>query len=229
MEFLIANIKPLFQIIVSIIGFILSIWGLNRKRWAIFAIGIGFILAVFISTIYEDPQFGTLVTSLSTIALAIVAIFSFRESMQLRKQNQERDEQNRKEHLLGEIINWAVDIIDVDFGKGTSFAQGQITPDDPQDKLKYEYVKISKRLFEYQALDTRSRYIKQIVKSFSPDLQKSILNVISQMNKIRRELPKRIDNISDEKISESTEKTAHELREASIKLIELAADKMTGR
>lgn len=111
MEFLFANIKPLFQIIVLAIGFILSMWGLNRARWTILAAGISLIFTVFISTIYENPQFGIMISSLSTITLAIVAIFSFRESMQLRKQSQEREERDRKEHLLSEIIRWATDIV----------------------------------------------------------------------------------------------------------------------
>ncbi len=70
----------------------------------IFVFGIFTFLYAFIANLAD------VFTVWATLVLAGVAVFSFEENRRLRKQYKEREERDRKERLLNEIIEWAEDI-----------------------------------------------------------------------------------------------------------------------
>ncbi|MFC1940673.1 hypothetical protein ACFLXO_08355 [Chloroflexota bacterium] len=143
MEYLLANIKPLFRMAVIIIASVLCLWGAIKAKWGMIVVGFSFIAAVFISNIYESQQFSAAMSTISVIVLAIVAIATLIENMRLRKQSYERDERDRKERRLSEIIQWATDAVDVEFGKYRRISINDFESDSTRIQINiFEYTRL---------------------------------------------------------------------------------------
>ncbi len=134
---------------------------------------------------------------------------------------------DRREHLLNEIIEWATDVINCGFG---DIARDTFRVVPEEDKLKHTLTDLSNKLFRYQAIDTRSKYIKEVTKVFRKDrkdLQTAVLAVVSCLNTVRTVIPKRMDNFEDKTSAEELSDAEHKLRNSAIALIELTANTKT--
>jgi len=80
-----------------------------------------FVFGIFVFLYANIADLADVITVWATLVLAGVAVFSFEESRHLREENRQREQRDRKEHLLNEIIEWATDIskcginADIDF------------------------------------------------------------------------------------------------------------------
>ena len=77
----------------------------SRRVWG----ALLFVFAIFVFLFANIADLADAFIVWATIVLAGVAVFSFEESRRLRKQYKEREELDRKERLLNEIIEWASD------------------------------------------------------------------------------------------------------------------------
>ena len=75
----------------------------SRRVWG----ALLFVFAIFLFLHANIADLADVFIVWATIVLAGTAVFSFEESRRLRKQYTEREERDRKERLLDEIIEWA--------------------------------------------------------------------------------------------------------------------------
>jgi len=69
-----------------------------------------FVFGIFIFLYANIADLADVFIAWATLVLAGVAVFSFEESRRLREQYKKREEHDRKERLLNEIIEWGLDI-----------------------------------------------------------------------------------------------------------------------
>jgi len=183
-----------------------------RRNWLGFLeYGLGLLIAlgifyVFV-TFYDD---WLAFSAFATLLLALAAFLAIRHSS-------EQEKHNRKERLLNEIIEWATDVVNCGFGH-----EQTIMPE--VDEIREKLVGLGNKIFRYQAIDTRSKYITKVAEVFGKELHTAVLAVISCLNNVRINLPKCIDNFGDESSIEMLSESEHGLRESTIKLIELATN-----
>jgi hypothetical protein len=70
-----------------------------------------FVFAIFVFLHANIADLADVFTVWATLVLAGVAVFSFEESRRLREENRQREERERKERLLNEILEWAIDVL----------------------------------------------------------------------------------------------------------------------
>ena len=115
--------------------------------------------------------FGTLTLALATIALAIITQLSI-------KSGYDREKRNRKERLLNEIIDWAVDVT-----KGEllmEFADVRGIKDIQWSRL-YLYTTVDKLQFSFRQARTRGLYISGIVSILGADLHHAVGELIKNL------------------------------------------------
>jgi hypothetical protein len=156
---------------------------------------------------------GTLMLALVTLILAGASLWTIRQNYKLR-------EKDRKERLLNEIIEWAMDVINCGFG-------GTLTAIPGEERERETLVRLGNQLLEYQSVDTRSKYITRVAKNFGKELHAAVLKVTSCLNTVRIDLPKHIINFQDETTAKSLSESEHRLLESAINLIELTTDMLS--
>lgn len=104
-------LQGLLALIIMILAFFLAFGKPTKKiprrlgGMAVFVFGSFLFLYAYIA------EFDRVLTVWATLILAAVAVFSFEESRRLREENRQREERERKERLLNEIIDWATDVL----------------------------------------------------------------------------------------------------------------------
>ncbi len=81
----------------------------NRRIWG----AILFVFSIFIFLFANIADLADVFTVWATIVLAGVAVFSFEEGRRLRKQYTEKEQSDRKERRLNEIVEWALSCLDL--------------------------------------------------------------------------------------------------------------------
>jgi len=114
-----------------------------------------FVLGAFVFLRAYIADLADVFTVWATIVLAGVAVFSFEESRRLRKQYKEREENDRKERLLNEIIEWTIDVAGWNF-KLYNFIEAQIS------KEPWVESSIGEIVSQFQVIEVKGDYINNI-------------------------------------------------------------------
>lgn len=192
-----------------------------RWRWYISLFITATMGAIIWNIMLGDEKVSMALVALGTLLLAAATVASIDNSKQQEKLRREQEQairtQEREERWLNEIINWAMDSINIAFGPF-------LTTEPRENTLKARLTKLANKLMQYQAIDTRSKYIKEVTNVFSEDLQNATSLVISNLNTVRADIPKALDNSRDEAVHATLNENEHKLRKSTIVLIELATN-----
>ncbi len=190
--------------LIIVIGLIAIGFGLVKKtkRELPIILSISAIITIFIYTIIVNPSFSSVMSALSTIALALVAGVTLYVHYQTMKDARDRESRDRKERLLNEIIEWAEDI-----GKSSSenVDPKYVILDSPVMAIasQQEFLQLRKR---YQGLNKKSAYMKEAIsKVFGCELVSAVEKVIQQLDnniEMLRGCLTRKDEKSSEKVEE---------------------------
>ena len=213
--------------ILALIILIVAIFLFSRKptEKSTFRHGLGaslFVFAIFVFLHANIADLADVFTAWATIVLAGIAALSFEESRRLRKQYKEREEWDRKERLLNEISEWAIDIYKCNFGREiTRVGEGEI------EKIEHEMISLGNLLMEHQALSARGERIKVIangLKNKDKGLESTVDSLTKCINKVRNAIIKCMEDINNEANSVDLREKQDELDKAAIKLIKLTAE-----
>ena len=97
---------PILIILFTMGALVLLVLGVRRNSSRLFMSGIVLVAISLIVTIREYPETGITLSALSIIAIAIFAGLTLFENRLIRRQNEQRENRDRKDRLLDEIINW---------------------------------------------------------------------------------------------------------------------------
>lgn len=195
-NWLLANIVSNPQVLKSLIALIIlivAIFLFSRKPTEkdTFRHGLGaslFVFAIFGFLHANVADLADVFTAWATIVLAGIAALSFEESRRLRKQYKEREERDRKERLLNEIIQWAIDVSNCEFMTDVSDLreiaskyigtkeEGNIRQKDTNFKRELKaamIVDMGNILIRYRAFKVRNLYIVDVADTFGGDLKKA--------------------------------------------------------
>lgn len=161
-----------------------------------------FVFAIFVFLNANIADLADVFTVWATLVLAGVAIFSFEESRRLREENRQREERERKDRLLNEITEWAIDVLDcnslvkiedMERRWDTSYQGGLYNPESvPLRALVNEWRNI------FLSLCIKGESIAKHASSFviAQDLHDSLENTIEPLLKQKNILERFPDSIS---------------------------------
>jgi len=142
-----------------------------------------FVFAIFIFLYANIADLADVFTVWATLVLAGVAIFSFEESRRLREENRQKEERDRKERLLNEIIEWATDVAKCESLSPISelpildfrTAGKELVDAAIEHRSKVAIAALGLR---YQAIDTRSESIKIVAKKLDKSLGSNLHSAV---------------------------------------------------
>ena len=194
---------------------------------AVVAVG----LYVWVITILLEDNNWVGISALTTMLLAIAAFWTIKAAdtreERRRKDEIEKEKRERKERLLNEIIDWAVDV-----GKCGSDISILFSPEavglSIDSVTEYEHQKITEAmtqthlgtlLLRYKAIVARREYARTAISAFGGNLSTKEKEVSDELNKFLPVLDRRIKgNATDEDVRKAEE----ELNESARILIEEA-------
>lgn len=116
-------------VILFIVGVLFLWYGNSKGKVFIREIGIGLSVAVIIIFIFVGVGvLSDILLPLASVTAAVVAVLSLDLSRRIRKETLEKENRDRKERYLNEIINWANDV-------NTNFQNLAIFNENPFDTL----------------------------------------------------------------------------------------------
>ncbi len=132
------------------------------------------------------------------------------------RHNDEIRQGEQRQKLLDEVINWAIDIVDVGFGRGVVV--------EPQPRIADQrFSLVATKLFQYQAADVRRTYITAIVEILDKEVYDSVLKLSSELEKVREAISECIkDNDNFESHIDAVSTFEQKLRESALRLITTA-------
>ena len=149
-----------------------------------------------------------------TLAAVVVALGLGVSSLIQTQRLQQRE---RKERLLNEIIEWAIEIANIAFG-------WEIRGSLPKgDNIERTLVRLSNEISRYQVVDTKSVYIAKCSEIFGEELHAAVLAVTSSRNNVGLNIEKLLKNIMDADCQKCLNETQHELRRLSLIVLALVA------
>ncbi len=169
-----------------------------------------FVFATFVFLYVNIDDLADVFTVWATLILAGVAVFSFEESRRLREENKQREERDRKERLLNEIIEWAEDVAKSAISRRT-LSREELW----KAKLSYKFHK------------AKSKYIEGVVGSSFKDFYDLVEGIDTKLDRLIEVTTKftRESMVDGKKLSDYEA----ELTESVEKLlIETAKTKTTG-
>jgi hypothetical protein len=196
-------------------GIIFLIFGLIKKNITFQNIGVVAIILYLVTVFISSAQTRDILTALASVVATIIALFSIRESKKIRKDGLDRENRDRKEIILNEIIGWAEGILssgcssDIDHTK-----LGEIT--DQQKEYAYIYDVVSKISDNYELNKRKSIYIQGIVSMFNKEVVEYTSILVEHINEFVVELDYIIGIAETEK--ESAYKLKYNNSEANIEI-----------
>jgi len=137
-------------------------------------------IPVFILVLKYDPKLSNAYVAFGTLALALVTgVLAFFTWWSIRNSN-EKEERDRKERLLNEIIEWAEDLARLNF-KIYNFVEAQIS------KESWVESGIGEIVSQFQVIEAKGIYITNITLSSFKGKRK-LLSSVKAVNKEIREL-----------------------------------------
>ena len=147
-----------------------------KRKWlvGILRYGSGLLIALlifwgFYGFIKDDNWLA--VSALATLILAIAAFWAIRQNYNFRRQE-------KKERLLNEIIDWAINITECGLEKEIT-TMSQI--EDNEKIRQFVLARATELELSFARFRGRSRYIRNIVPVSEQDLQNTVDNLIKKL------------------------------------------------
>jgi len=141
-------------------------WRWLRKYW------LGIVIAIFVgfgfASLYGN---WSAFSALATLVLALAAFWSIRENRRIR-------DEDRKERLLNEIIEWAVDIATC--GSEKKFTDMTSIKDVDQLFL-FNRAFAAELMLSFEAMIGKSQYISKVALTFGQDFEKTVEELIRDL------------------------------------------------
>ena len=147
--------------------------------------------------------------AIATVALACVAVWSI-----LQTRATQRSE--RRQRPLNDIIEWAIDVVKCSFGR-------PITIIPQLGRKTQRALGLGNTLLEYQALETKAKYIAKVAETFEKELQNTVASVCANLVSVRVALKDYITKMDDEAWVQNYEGCLQQLSRSAITLMEQAA------
>ena len=166
-------------IVIIIVGFIFLIIAAFNKKQKSIVFGLGFFILGLLYMFIRDIEFRNLMLALSSIIALILSYLSFLQSERIRKDTLDKEDRDRKERLLNEIIEWAEDIRK---SSSENVDPKYIILDSPVMAIASQqgFLQLQKR---YQDLNKKSAYMKEVIsKVFGCELVSAVEKVIQQLD-----------------------------------------------
>ena len=155
---------------------------------------------------------------------------SHSEQIQLAQQN--HDERIREtEHgrvLLGEIVDWATDVLDLGFGSGVVIRRS-FGPEEEFEREGQEIADYGNRIFKFQGLAMRGTYIVKVAEVFGEELKSASAEVQASINEMMERIFERAQAIAEppeegngENVKDKLSASGERLKGGALQLIELA-------
>lgn len=106
----------------------------------------------------------------------------------------------RKERLLDNIIEWAVDMLECEPEVSSEPLRAGVT--DQSVVVAFMHLDL---LLKYRKVDARSAYVRQIALNFEKDLQSAVNNAADKLNAIIELLREHLRTVTEEEIREHRE------------------------
>ena len=219
----------LVAVIFALIGASLLWFGIKRKNRFMKALGTSLLGGAGVAVFVESAQLREILTAAASVFAIFISALSIDEARRLRKDSLDRENRDRKERLLNEIIEWAISI-----AKCESESPMTVLPftelvsfEEPAQQKVVEYVNRFDRvqlMRRYQAVDARSESIKAVAKELDKKFEGNLFPIV---RRTASELAKNITIISKHLEGQSTEeeynKHWHSLVENTIALTKKTA------
>jgi len=102
---------PISQILllsaVLLVGFIILAIGYSRKNRTVEVVGASLLIAVVIAFFVESQEVRDILVSFAIVVVAIISAANINELRDTRQQSAEKENRDRKERLLNEVIDWS--------------------------------------------------------------------------------------------------------------------------
>jgi hypothetical protein len=144
--------------------------------FAILTIFLVIWLSYTIFILQRDSQLAEAYTAVSTLILASVTAFLAFFTYLSVKSGYDREKRDRKERLLNEIIEWAIDVNKCELELSIAPVQTGIT--DQSLLAEFTFLNL---LLKYRNVDARSEYVKQIASNFGKVLQVAAEKTTSEL------------------------------------------------
>jgi len=131
--------------------------------------------------------------AIATFSLAGAAFWAIWQTRGIQKSE-------KRQRLLSEIIEWAIDITKCGSSLGIP-----ITPIENVRHLKR--VSLANLLLQYQLVNLRSKYVREIALVFGEDLADSVTIVANKLSKVVDVIYARIKDLDDKDIEEELSKS----------------------
>ncbi len=146
-----------------------------RSKWLrILKYALGLLLAIGIAWVFlilykEDNWLG--ISALATLVLALGAFLSIRQTRDMQRSE-------KRERLLNEIIEWAINITECGLEKEIT-TMSQI--EDNEKIRQFVLARATELELSFARFRGRSRYIRNIVPVSEQDLQNTVDNLIKKL------------------------------------------------
>ncbi len=177
-------IQSLVLLGILLVAIFLAYWGNRKHNNNVVILGLVIIVAVFVYTLYTEPQLQVFLNSASTVALVLVALFALLESRESRKLIRDNEGNNRqeritkelrdsKERFLNEIIEWSYEIFKC--GLNTDMSLARIDDKTLFSTWSNNLVPIA----------DKATYIKEIAAIFSEDIVTLARNAETALDELK--------------------------------------------
>ena len=209
---------PFYELIatfVFVIAALISIIiGILRKTIVGWIIGIPILLALLLYTLIANPNMSIALSAFSTIALTIFASLTLFINLQLRKDAKDKEDRDRKERLLNEIIEWAIEVAKPKYALNLiSVISSRSSIEDQSSALQISWAS------HIDTLIVRGDYIAKITLIFTKDLR---IAVEEARNELKKQASYFCDLIHGKGSAEAIGKHNYELTQSAKKVIEEA-------
>lgn len=112
-------------IVIAIIGLILFLVGRGLKKRFMYSLGIAFFLGSGVSLFVKSAEIREILTAAASVFAVFIAAISINETRRIRSDSMDKENRDRKERLVNEIIDWATEVIEHTAGQ-TALKSNQI-------------------------------------------------------------------------------------------------------
>lgn len=128
-----------------------------------------------------------------TLFLGVMALLTIRQTRSIQKAE-------RRERLLDEIIEWAVDMLECEAEVSTAPLQAGVT----DQNVLAAFMRLS-LLLKYRNVDARSEYVRQIALHFEEELQFAVKKATDELNATVEFLSEHLDTATTQKVRDYRE------------------------
>jgi len=183
-------------LLLSFLSVGVIIYGRIRGKRSYINAGFAILLLSVIFFFIYLPEYASLFSAWAAMAVAIAAYTSIEENRRLRRDNKEREERDRKETLVNEIIKWAMEVANCSAQVGLPLVPGLSEKAGQRRSLLNLYLK-------YQAISTQNTYVKHVAAQFGNNtkIHKSAREATTKLNAVMNIMSENLIGKADDEFS----------------------------